>query len=153
MGGVNAAIKKGTAGGYRGSGSARGPIGQNASTGGLTGLNKNMLDNLNKQNRYKKKVEDEIEASLHLRASKGEITKESIPVDSKKFQPTNEHAVDVANGKKEEEKKPAPKLPPRMPKQNNENKNFGKVPKYLQKYQEEAKAKEDAIAEEKARKL
>ena len=37
-----------------------------------------------------------------------------------------------------------------MPK---ENKNFGKVPKYLEKYKEEAKAKEDAIAEEKARKM
>ena len=62
--------------------------------------------------------------------------------------------VDIANGKKEEGKRqPAPKLPPRMPKGTHESKNFGKVPKYLEKFKEEAKAKEDAIAEEKARKL
>ena len=38
--------------------------------------------------------------------------------------------------------------PAKKPKANGdppENKNFGKVPKYLQKYQEEAKEKMDAI--------
>ena len=33
-----------------------------------------------------------------------------------------------------------------------DNKNFGKVPKYIEKYKGEAKAKEDAIAERKAAK-
>ena len=44
-------------------------------------------------------------------------------------------------------------MPPRKPKANPdppESKNFGKVPKYLQKYNEEAKQKEDEIAAKKA---
>lgn len=44
-------------------------------------------------------------------------------------------------------------MPPKKPKANPdppENKNFGKVPKYLQKYNEEAKEKADAIAAHKA---
>ena len=45
--GIGGGTPKGT-GGIRTSGSARGPIGQMASTGGATGLNKNMLNNLNK---------------------------------------------------------------------------------------------------------
>ena len=45
--GIRGSTPKGTSG-MRGSGSARGPMGQGASTGGVTGLNKNMLENLNK---------------------------------------------------------------------------------------------------------
>ena len=44
-------------------------------------------------------------------------------------------------------------MPPKKPKANAdppENKNFGKVPKYLQKFNEEAKEKQDAIAAQKA---
>ena len=44
-------------------------------------------------------------------------------------------------------------MPAKKPKANAEpaeNKNFGKVPKYLQKYNEEAKDKQDAIAAQKA---
>jgi phage-related minor tail protein len=154
--GIDVGTPKGTAA-MRASGSARGPIGQLVSTGGATGLNKNMLDNLNKQNRLKQRANvksDQIEAALELRASKGELPKACIPVNNRNFE-ANQDMIDIANGKKEEEKKPpAPKLPPRMPsKQTNDNKNFGKVPKYLEKYKEEAKAKEDAIAEEKARKM
>ena len=82
--GVGGGTPKGT-GGIRTSGSARGPVGQLASTGGATGLNKNMLENLNKQNRLRKGVDksDEIEAALDLRASKGELPKASIPVNNR----------------------------------------------------------------------
>ena len=137
------------------------------------GLNSAMLASLNKEaNRSTRKpglplpgrvvkkekvglASDNIENSLDLRASRGELPKKAH------FELSNEEMVNIANGKSPEEEKVSgsaalldknkQKLPPKAmpPKKavaktaeaDSDNKNFGKVPKYLQKYNEEAKQK------------
>lgn len=133
------------------------------------------LDNYNKINDKKgprvDRVADSIEAASHQRRSRGELK----PIDQKKFKPTQAQIDEANNGMKDKENKPsnanaqvkpnAPR-PPTNPQQqrkpplkgpaqalqaagNDKDKNFGKVPKYLQKYKEEAKEQEDANVEAK----
>ena len=104
-------------------------------------------------------ADDEIENALDLRASRGELPKAGAGGNYVQ----DEEKASIANGKLPEEEAKAsepapgkttkqnlpPKMPPRKPKANPdppENKNFGKVPKYLQKYNEEAKQVEGEIA-------
>ena len=111
-------------------------------------------------------ADDEIENALDLRASRGELPKPATPLQQNKYE-SDETKAFIANGKlPQEELKNSdstqgpsrkqnlpPKMPPKRPKVNadpTENKNFGKLPKYLQKYNEEAKEKQDTIAAKKA---
>lgn len=115
-----------------------------------------MLENLNKENRknsinrprtLKNQDFDEIEDAINTRASRGELkVNKNVRFES------DQMMADSANGR-EETKKPSVKLPPvasaRPPKAASKPvvaaPNQGKMPKYLEKYKEEAKQKQDDL--------
>ena len=100
---------------------------------------KNAINRKNSFNgRPHQKNDDEIEKALALRASRGEL---KVPKNVK-FE-SNQEMADKANGKEEQKKPSKPPVAAKPPKVAAPQKQHeaGKVPKYLEKYKEEAKQK------------